>query len=267
MPATRIAALVALFGAAGMLSVCGTPLQMFVSVIQPPTDAAFSAQLLVGVIGAVLFALGICGVVFGLVHPAPKARGALVAAAVALVIALVAIGYGNTCVAMAFSNLATSETMNAQQYEYNCLAGVTPITVGYGLILAAAALLLAAAWTSPRREGVRRSLVGFAALFVTLPTAAVLVLAYLMAWRGAREYERLLGMNQIMAHEVADALSGGLMGVYLVAMTLSVFALACLLLAFARGRSKEPAGDVEPTGSEEPAGGAEPTGDVEAGSE
>ena len=105
----RIAAIVAVAGAIGLQVVAVAPIEMFMYVADFDPNSGFPGLMMMGAFCAALFSIGLCGVAYAVINPSVLGRGALVGAALALVIGLLGIGYGNTRVAMAFRHLAMAE--------------------------------------------------------------------------------------------------------------------------------------------------------------
>ena len=236
MSQARIAAVAALAGAAGMLAVSGAPVQLFLMVAEliteSPKTASFAGQMLFGTVCATLFAAGMIAAACHLIQPTSMARSALVCGAIAFGIALLSIGWGNTRVALTFSQLAQAETVQPEPYTRGCQSALLPMRLGYALVLAASGFLLLAVFTTPTRKDSRRSALGTVALIVTILASLLLVTANGFAALHARRFDGLLTpAARVDPTRLAASLSGIVLGIYAVSLALAGLGLACLLLA------------------------------------
>ncbi len=201
-------------------------------------SSGFQISSYIGLLGACFFSAGMTASLWNPLRPTPQDRSRLCCSAALFGVGLLLIAFGNTQPLIAFRTLASMEVIDANTIMAITGLGYIPLLIGYGIVLAGAAV---AAWTgqtpapskaatgeAPRRLFARSIIVGssflvcLAALWTTSSVASF----------GAA----LSGDAPVGPAEVAGAVAGVLLSIYLSLFGLFGFGLACLLSSIERAR-------------------------------
>lgn len=234
MIVARISAVVATLGAAGLLYASDAPIRVFLLVGtmmgEQPAGEDYTRLMTLRAISAALLAFGLLGVAWKLNRPSAIARLALFAAAAAFFAAMLLIGIGNTAVASAFSDLATSEVVQADVFVRDCESGLVVMRLGGGAIFAAALLLLVAAFTS-RQVGPRDAAWTTSVLFFSGSASLALMLGGGMGGLYTSSFQEMQAASPtVRPDQLATALSGIILSVYIVVLALAGLSMSCVVL-------------------------------------
>ncbi len=224
--------------AAGFLSLAGYWVMGAIASTLGQGQANVSPSThLIGVIGMVLFGLGVTSATLSRCTRSSTARGLLIGGAVAFAIAVLLIGFGNGQLWGAFQSLARAETVDAEYFRFAAGKASLPLLGGWGLVVLGAVCVFAAEmFSKPCSPSLLPS--ARSALAVVAASGATFIFLVAGVWSTLllRGLESGFAAPQIEPAAIAGGVSGVLNATFLIAIGIASCALACLSMALSTSR-------------------------------